>query len=632
MTMMMTRAHGRTVSGCIALLLLFSLSAYGQSRSRIPSASQIPPITSIPSFAAAKAVFETDLTLAGRGDSAAELRVARAFLNGAGVLPNPAEAFKRFQVLSQQGSAEATAWLGHCYLSGIGVEEDAERGANLIRDAAGKNDPVGLTLLSTLNPCDPAKAAELYARGVALNYPSAMERLGILYLSGSGVPRDTEQAMQLFTQAATLRDPSTELRLAKIRLQDAVPLSTEPSSDLDSIVSLLEDAASQGNTEAAVTLGGMYEVGYGVPEDHIRAFVYFREAALRGDAIGQRRLGRVFEAGLGVPADPIKALVWYTLGMYDGDGVCGDYVTRLQSRLPEDHRREAQAAADGCITEPRNCEWAAAAVVQAAPPTPTETIEAVTLPNGSQPPASLPGGPYLHGNGRIWAGLSKDGILRLVQTRSGEWGTRVQWWHAGGKLVVTGRRLDGSAPPLRARIEAASEYQAESSVLYFPTAGRWEITGSVGSTKLTFMVEAIHSAPFMGRIQGSTRPASSCAVTHPNGNPPPGSPPSPHVHGNGTIWVALSSDGKLDLQQGSDGQWATKVIWYTAVRGELKITGRRLDAKSSPLRGFSSGVGIGTWGSGIYFPTEGCWEVTGAVGDKKLTFVVETVFSTSYVP
>src|SRR5262249_60346954 len=142
---------------------------------------------------------------------------------------------------------------------------------------------------------------------------------------------------------------------------------------------------------------------------------------------------------------------------------------------------------------------------------------------------NLPGGTYLHGNGKIWAGLKKDGVFRLVQTRRGEWGTRVQWWHGGGKLVVTGRRLDGPAPPLRAWTEAALEYQAESSSLFFPTEGRWEITGSAGNAKLTFVVQAIYSAPFMG----STRPPTSCAVTYPNGNQPPGSFSRPHVHGNG---------------------------------------------------------------------------------------------------
>lgn len=59
----------------------------------------------------------------------------------------------------------------------------------------------------------------------------------------------------------------------------------------------------------------------------------------------------------------------------------------------------------------------------------------------------------------------------------------------------------------------------------------------------------------------------------------------------------------------------------------MTIEGRRLDAPAPPLwaeipEGYRN---IGFQPSGIVFPTEGCWEVTGKVGDASLTFVTLVV-------
>jgi hypothetical protein len=72
-----------------------------------------------------------------------------------------------------------------------------------------------------------------------------------------------------------------------------------------------------------------------------------------------------------------------------------------------------------------------------------------------------------------------------------------------------------------------------------------------------------------------------------------------------------------------DGSVRMKFGWWRQVRGLLKITGRRLDALAPPLRSdVPSGYGMtGFQASGVHFPTEGCWEVTGTVGTTTLTFV-----------
>jgi len=77
----------------------------------------------------------------------------------------------------------------------------------------------------------------------------------------------------------------------------------------------------------------------------------------------------------------------------------------------------------------------------------------------------------------------------------------------------------------------------------------------------------------------------------------------------------------------TDGSLQMKFPWWRGVRGSLTIDGRRLDAPGSRLRArIPSGYrDSGFQATGLIFPTPGCWEVTGRVGEASLTFVVVVV-------
>jgi hypothetical protein len=70
-----------------------------------------------------------------------------------------------------------------------------------------------------------------------------------------------------------------------------------------------------------------------------------------------------------------------------------------------------------------------------------------------------------------------------------------------------------------------------------------------------------------------------------------------------------------------------KFPWWRLAEGQLLISGRRLDGDAGPLRArIPSGYGnIGFQSTALIFPTVGCWEVTGRIGDKSLTFVIDVV-------
>ena len=57
----------------------------------------------------------------------------------------------------------------------------------------------------------------------------------------------------------------------------------------------------------------MYTLGDGVPPDDQAALKWFLRAAAQGDASAQNNLGLMYKKGRGVPQDFIRAHMWYNL-------------------------------------------------------------------------------------------------------------------------------------------------------------------------------------------------------------------------------------------------------------------------------------------------------------------------------
>lgn len=135
---------------------------------------------------------------------------------------------------------------------------------------------------------------------------------------------------------------------------------------------------------------------------------------------------------------------------------------------------------------------------------------------------------------------------------------------------------------------------------------------------------------------------TSCPVTLPNGKEPAqGSPndfPPAHddfSYGNedGTLFTYPWPEGTVIFAPGGPGYvspdgsgFGMKWPWRRGVPGKLAIEGRRLDAPAPALRaGTEENGDSGFQASGLVFPTQGCWEVTGKVGNARLTFVTLVV-------
>jgi hypothetical protein len=128
----------------------------------------------------------------------------------------------------------------------------------------------------------------------------------------------------------------------------------------------------------------------------------------------------------------------------------------------------------------------------------------------------------------------------------------------------------------------------------------------------------------------------ACAVTAPNGIVAGGTEEDPSSYGNRQVSVGpfgLWPEGRVVFKPGGagfltrDGSLGMKFGWRRGVPGQLRIEGRRLDAAASPLRAeVPNGYGaLGFQATYVIFPTPGCWEVTGRVGNATVTFVTMVV-------
>lgn len=123
---------------------------------------------------------------------------------------------------------------------------------------------------------------------------------------------------------------------------------------------------------------------------------------------------------------------------------------------------------------------------------------------------------------------------------------------------------------------------------------------------------------------------SACSITEPVLAKPPedsavsGSPEegSYYVNNDRSIWASAwwTDQEETYLRAGEEG---VKVGWFRPEGADLEITGQRIDAEAAPLEAhIPCCYPTRFQATGLYFPTEGCWEITAKAAESELTFVV----------
>jgi len=83
--------------------------------------------------------------------------------------------------------------------------------------------------------------------------------------------------------------------------------------DYAAAVALFSPIAQAGNRDAQASLGYLYEIGRGVPQNETQAALWYRRAAEQGQPFAQYQLGLLYDKGHGVPQDVVEAEKWLIL-------------------------------------------------------------------------------------------------------------------------------------------------------------------------------------------------------------------------------------------------------------------------------------------------------------------------------
>ncbi len=85
------------------------------------------------------------------------------------------------------------------------------------------------------------------------------------------------------------------------------------NEDYEKAMQILQPLAKQGNSQAQITMGIMYDNGLGVPTDPARALDWYIKAAEQGIPVVQHDVGVKYFQGIGTKQDYLKAARWWKL-------------------------------------------------------------------------------------------------------------------------------------------------------------------------------------------------------------------------------------------------------------------------------------------------------------------------------
>ncbi|NP_001133520.1 death ligand signal enhancer [Salmo salar] len=177
--------------------------------------------------------------------------------------------------------------------------QDALAGAaQNLRQVADSSVPVVLNIigLKSAQTGHYEAAFSCFLASARQGYSKAQFNTGVCYEKGRGVCKDKEKALDFYSQAATGGHSQAQYRCAKLLLNSRGQQSTQ--QDLDTAISLLQQAASAGLREAQVYLGSLFSQE--PVRDGLKSVHYLRMAAESGDSEALLFLGQCYESGFGV--------------------------------------------------------------------------------------------------------------------------------------------------------------------------------------------------------------------------------------------------------------------------------------------------------------------------------------------
>lgn len=161
-------------------------------------------------------------------------------------------------------------------------------------------------------PKNSVRSEELYKMSANSGDHNAQIELGIIYLSGKGIKKNEQLALQYFLKAAATK-AHVERALCHLVVMYEQGIGTgenreEAQKLLDRIMNNKDYTAGSLNL-----IGHLYHKGEYLPENDVMAAKYYKLSAIRGKPEAQYYMGKFLWEGLGVTQNPVEAYAWWSI-------------------------------------------------------------------------------------------------------------------------------------------------------------------------------------------------------------------------------------------------------------------------------------------------------------------------------
>jgi TPR repeat protein len=220
------------------------------------------------------------------------------YIDGNGVEKDPSTAVQWFLKAAQQNHSEAQYQLGQMYKTGLGVKANPSEAKTWLSKAADGGLEKASESLKTMvkaedqrlldNDINALTNSPVYAYLQEANNGdiNSQYQLGMMYLTGKEVNKDSKKALRYLQLAA--EDDHTQ---AQLQLADLYLVGLEVQKDYFAAAKWFKKAAEQGNAEAQYNLGNLYRKGQGVHKSNSEAVHWYTLAAKQGHLKARNRLG-----------------------------------------------------------------------------------------------------------------------------------------------------------------------------------------------------------------------------------------------------------------------------------------------------------------------------------------------------
>ncbi len=221
------------------------------------------------------------------------------------------EAFNEFLSLSETGDFRVQYYLGHMYLTGLGVTKDEKKALEYIQKSADQGYDKAETLLGFLYdegrlvPQDKKKAVSYYKKAADMGNTFALLNLGVAYYKGEGVAKNDQLAIEMLEKVPLDQQPLAGRYLGEIYLSNPGFQNHYQKAE-----SAYSSSAKNGDIGSFFALGRIYSN----PESGLingkRAVSFYAYAASQGYPPAQYRLGMSYVNGEGVERDLVQGHAW----------------------------------------------------------------------------------------------------------------------------------------------------------------------------------------------------------------------------------------------------------------------------------------------------------------------------------